>query len=423
MMKRAAMVAIPLLLAGCAGSLKSNFETDENEFPFILISQTGSLIPEIQKQRAAAGGKQKESAENFLQEYKKYIKDIDNNASNSMKNIDKINKDDSYNKLIENKKRLWEIKIEYVSSRISESKTAHLLKLRQYELRSDAFNVPVLGGLIAIATSAFFKASTDSVGGLAAGVGGLTASRDYFNVEGKRDLHLAASVGFSCLLNEGNRLYGSIEKISLIYRASDSLKDAVELGQRSISKLELQTDLTQNDKDTLTVMKSSLDAARKTEAIARRQITDYEQMPYLMLKSASDLQHTILINGGRGKIDSAKITDAVRVQITQAAFTTKDIFDLRGKLSEAKGGKLTVDSTESKDGKKKNPLSKVEDDKQVTDTAALDKKVLPQEVYAALVSATDNVVNAISDLGDGGEMSQVLSRITNCGAGLGKAEN
>ncbi len=431
----AAILMLPLLVAGCA-QLERFGSYDETKFPYRLIAQDSGLIPDADftpnKESASAtppscAPKDKETDEAKInREFKctrdtiaqirfHKVKPISEKSLEISQKTNNLDKNKAYFEMIYAQKELWEYDFQIASEALNKSFTEHLIQRRIGEIKSDAFNLPILGGLVGIAASALYKASTESIGGLATGIGGLTATREYFNVEEKRDLHRNAAIGLGCLKTETARLYGLSATVLNIRQSADELKDSLSLAIKAVEQVSLQSNLTkrdssvaETDRKSLTVQKETIDAAQNALALAERNMADYRDMPHRILTAANNLQANILVKGGRGEVNGAAINPQIYSRFTEAAGATQKIGELRAQIAQAKAGNFVVDASEGA----KNAVVKTSNaDGTPTDRSA-------KSIQGDLVIGILNTLNSVENLGSENEMTKVSTRIATCGTPL-----
>jgi hypothetical protein len=345
-------------------------------------------------------------------------------------------KDSAYFRMIRTQKKLWEFDYQVTNDAIGEAITEHLVQRRIGEIKSDAFNIPILGGLVGIAASALYKASSESIGGLATGIGGLTATREYFNVEEKRDLHRNAAIGLVCLKRETARLYGLSASVLNIRQSADELKDSLYLAISAVNTMSLlsnttdpKASLTEADRQALSVQKETIDAAQNALSIAERNLADYRDMPHRILTAANNLQANILVKGGRGEVDGATINPQIYSRFTEAAGATQKIGELRGQIAQAKAGKLVMDNSTGAGNTKittvetkptatenTNPLTNQKETTEKTKPINVEKNA--RSIQGSLVIGIQNTLNSVENLGAENEMTKVSIRIAACGTPL-----
>ena len=413
--------AIPFMVAGCA-NLETFGSYDETKFPYRLIAQESGLIPEIKTDDKAVAecqektGLQKEEIKKRdiscrrksisiqKEEIYKYIDD----KSINLRNAAAKDKDTLYFKMIGFQKKLWEFDFQVTNDALNQAFTEHLIQRRVGEIKSDAFNLPILGGLVGIAASALYKASTESIGGLATGIGGLTATREYFNVEDKRDLHRDAAIGLACLKTETARLYGLSASVLTIRQSADELKDSVSSAIGAVEEMSKQANPNDTDRQALSVQKETIDAAQNALALAERNLADYRDMPHRILTAASKLQEDILRKGGRGDVNGATVNRHIYARFNEAAGATQKIGELRGQIAQAKAGKFVMETSKGAESAKITTLT--------ADGAPKDKSA--RSVQGNLVIGIQNTLHSVENLGADNEMSKVSIRVAACGTPL-----
>ena len=452
----AAILMLPLLVAGCA-QLERFGSYDETKFPYRLIAQDSALIPDADftpdsKSRDATPpsctAPAKETDEeatkrNFKCKRDKIsqikfhkFKDVSDKSIKIDKQKTAQDRNTAYLEMIDAQKNLWEYDFQIASEALNQAFTEHLIQRRIGEIKSDAFNLPILGGLVGIAASALYKASTESIGGLATGIGGLTATREYFNVEEKRDLHRNAAIGLACLKTETARLYGLSATVLNIRQSADELKDSLSLAISAVntmSSLSGTTDprlsLTETDRQALTVQKETIDAAQKALFLGERNLADYRDMPHRILTAANNLQANILVKGGRGEVDGATINPQIYSRFIEAAGATQKIGELRAQIAQAKAGRFVMETSPGA-GKTKIPTEEMKttttviidpstnNRKEVEETKTTPVEKNASSIQAKLVIGIQNTLNSVESLGTENEMTKVNIRIAACGTPL-----
>lgn len=419
----AAILMLPLLVAGCA-QLERFGSYDETKFPYRLIGQDSALIPDADVTLDATlssctktGAETKEEAlrkdlkckrDTISKNKLEKVDTISKAASDMKSESDNNKKNEVYFKMINAQKNLWEYDFRLANDAVSQAITEHLIQRRIGEIKTDAFNLPILGGLVGIAASALYKASSESIGGLATGIGGLTATREYFNVEEKRDLHRNAAIGLVCLKTETARLYGLSASVLNIRQSADELKDSLSSAIAAVEEMSKQEKPLEADRQALSVQKETIDAAQKALALAEKNLADYRDMPYQILTAANNLQANILVKGGRGEVNGGTINPQIYSRFTEAAAATQKIGELRGQIAQAKAGKFVM---ETSGGAKSAMVATPNANGTSTEKNA-------KSIQGNLVIAIQSTLNSVESLGTDNEMSKVSTRIATCGTPL-----
>ncbi len=414
---------LPFLVAGCA-QLEKFGSYDETKFPYRFIAQDSGLIPDPDVTLdTTLSSCTKTGTETKDEVFKKDLKcKRDTIGKNKIDKVDAISKaaseinstsdsskkNELYLKMIKAQQNLWEYDFRLANDAVSQAITEHLVQRRIGEIKTDAFNLPILGGLVGIAASALYKASSESIGGLATGIGGLTATREYFNVEEKRDLHRNAAIGLVCLKTETARLYGLSPSVLTIRQSADELKDSLFSAINVVEKMSEETNLNDTDRQALSVQRETIDAAQKTLSLAERNLADYRDMPHRILTTANNLQANILVKGGRGEVNGGTVNPQIYSRFTEAAAATQKIGELRGQIVQAKAGKFVME-TSPKVGNTDVTITKA-------DGTTTTKK--GKAFQGSLVIGIQNTLNSVENLGAENEMTKVSIRIAACGTPL-----